>query len=125
MHQLLPERREHLLWPIDEQDRGRLPAILALPFFWKLTAESMKCRHEVELLKEKAGAWFLRITPRSRDGSPSFSRAFLELEQASFLPRRYALISPDGKSSKHFRITRARCNQEAPRELWQLPDDRG
>ena len=125
MHQVLPERREHLVWPIDENDRGRLPAILALPFFWKLTAENMKSRYEVELLKEEAGAWFLRITPRSHDAGQSFSRAFLELEQASFLPRRDVLISPDGKSSKHFRITRARCNQEAPRELWQLPDDQG
>jgi hypothetical protein len=38
---------------------------------------------------------------------------------------RYILVLPDGRSTREYRVTDARCNQPVPDELWRLPDDSG
>jgi RNA polymerase sigma factor (sigma-70 family) len=125
MHQFKPERKLHFVWPIAVEDRGRLPAFLALPFFWNLRAEGLKSRYKVELFKEQAQTWFLRVTPLSQVGRETFSRALIELDRSTYLPRRYLLISPDGKSTKDLLVTEARCNQPVSEEVWRIPDDSG
>ena len=125
MHLFLPERREHFIWPLDAKDRGRLPAFLALPFFWNLSAEGLKSRYDIELFMETPEAWYLRVRPRTRVGRESFSKAFIILDRSTYLPLRYFLTCPDGKSSKDFRITETRCNQPISDEVWRIPDDSG
>ena len=43
----------------------------------------------------------LAITPSSAVDKETFSKAWIELDRSTFLPRRYHLISPDGKSTSH------------------------
>jgi hypothetical protein len=87
-HQIRPEQKTQFVWPIAEKDRNRLPAVLALPFFWHLSAEGLKSRYRIELLKERPEIWLLRIKPLSEVGRQSFSAAYLDLDRSTFLPRR-------------------------------------
>ena len=122
-HQFRPEQKKHFIWPIAQQDRGRLPAVLALPFFWHLSPDGLKSRYQIELLKEQPDTWLLRIKPLSEIGRQSFSTAFLSLDRSTFLPRRYYLISPDGKYTKDFRVTEVQSIDPARADLLANPDD--
>jgi hypothetical protein len=122
-HQFRAERKEHFIWPIAEKDRGRLPADLALPFFWHLSAEGLKSRYRIDLLKEEPETWLFRIKPLSENGRQSFSSAFLYLDRATYLPRRYYLISSDGKSTQDFRVTEVRATEPTPADLLPVLED--
>jgi hypothetical protein len=122
-HQFRPEQKMHVVLPIAEKDRGRLPAVLALPFFWHLSVEGLKTRYRIELLEERPETWVFRIKPLSDIGRQSLSTAFLSLDRSTFLPRQYCLISPDGKSTKSFRVTEVRSPRSAPADLLAIPED--
>jgi hypothetical protein len=122
-HQFRAERKEHIIWPIAEKDRGRLPADLALPFCWHLSAAGLKSRYRIELLKELPETWLFRIKPLSESSRQAFSTAFLYVDRATYLPRRYYLISPDGKSTQDFRVTEVRATQPTPADLLPVLED--
>jgi hypothetical protein len=124
VHVFLPGQKKHIFWPIAAEDRGQIVAALALPFSWHLTAKGLKERYQVELLPDQhPGTWLLRFIPKTKFGRESFSKAYLELDRSTYLPKRYILILPDGGSTKEYRVTDARCNQPIPDEVWRLPDD--
>ncbi len=125
VHNFHPEVKEHLVWPIAPEDRGRIPAVLALPFFWRLNTEWLKERYTVELLpiEQAKKVWVLRFTPLTKTGRESFFKAYVVLEQSTYRTLRYLVISPDGKSTKDYRVTETRCNQPVPEDLWRIPDD--
>jgi hypothetical protein len=110
-HQIRPESKEHVVSPISEQDRNRLPAVLALPFLWNTSVEVLKTRYQVELLKEEAATCSLMITPISKRGPSSFSKAFLQFDHETYLPRRYLVWGHDGKTETDYRVTEVRYNQ--------------
>jgi hypothetical protein len=125
-HQFISKSKTHIVWPIAAEDRGRLPACVALPFCWNLGVEDLKSRFRVELVAdEPTGACLLRFTSLTPIGRESFSKAFVELDRSTYLPRRFVLISPDGKSTKDFRVTEVQCEQSHPEEYWLVPDVRG
>jgi outer membrane lipoprotein-sorting protein len=125
LHQIRAEQKTHIVWPIAVNDRGRLPAALALPFLWHVTAEELTSRYRVEVIKEEAEFWVLRAEPLTEAGKWSMSRAFIQLDRATYLPHRYLVISPDGKSTKDYRVTEARRNQPVPDDVLRIPDDPG
>jgi hypothetical protein len=122
-HQFRAERKEHIIRPIAEKDRGRLPAVIALPFYWHLSAEGLKSRYRIELFKELPETWLFRIKPLSENGQQSFSTAFLYLDRMTYLPRRYYLISPDGKSTQDFSVTEVRATQPTLADLLPVLED--
>jgi hypothetical protein len=126
VHQFFSKTQTHIAWPIAAEDRGRLPALLALPFCWKLNVEGLKSRFRVELVAEQRPATcLLRFTPLTRIGRETLSKAYVELDRSTYLPRRYVLITPDGRSTRDFCMTEAQCDQPHPEEFWRIPDDRG
>jgi hypothetical protein len=60
--------------------------------------------------------------PLRRIGRETFSKAYVELDRATYLPRRYVLVMPDGKSTRDYRVTDGRCDQPVPEEVWRIPD---
>jgi hypothetical protein len=121
MHGLRPESKTHLVWPIAAKDRGRLPAVLALPFHWNLSTEGLKSRYSVELVKEESETWILRITPLTKGGRDDFAMVFIVLDRATYLPRRYIVFGPDRKSSGDYRLTEARYDKAVPDEAFRIP----
>ena len=124
-HQLLPERKEHIVWPIAADRQGRLPAALALPFLWRVSPDALKARYQVALVKEDPESWILSFAPLPKGGSPSFSKALLQLDRTTCLPRRYLLIGPDGRDTKDYRVTEVQSNRPIPEEVLRVPDDEG
>ncbi len=127
MHVDVPERKMDIVWAIDAKDRGRLPAVLALPFFWNLTTEGLKSRYKVELVKEERETWYLRITPLPKAGQDGSSAAYIALDRATYLPRRYVLLEPTFgfvsgvRRVSDYRVTDARCDQAVPDEVFRIP----
>ena len=126
VRQFLSKSKTHIAWPIATEDRGRLPAFLALPFGWKLNVEGLKSRFHVELVADdRPGTCLLRFIPLTPSGRETLSKAYLEVDRATYLPRRYGLISPNGQSTKDYCVTEVRCDRTHPEEFWRIPDDRG
>jgi hypothetical protein len=121
-HQIRLEQKMHFVWPIAQKDQGRLPSVLALPFFWHLSSDALKSRYQIELLKEQPDTWLFRIKPLADMGRQSFSMAYLFLDRSTFLPRRFYLISPNGKTTQDFRVTEVRPNHPAPTDLITIPE---
>jgi hypothetical protein len=123
VHQFIS--KTHITWPIASEDRGRLPAFLALPFCWRLNVEGLKSRFHVELVaEERPATCLLRFTPLTPIGRETLSKAYVELDMATYLPNRYVIVSPNGRSTRDFRVTEAQCDQPHPEEFWPIPDDR-
>jgi hypothetical protein len=126
MHQFVSKSKQHFIWPIAAENRGRLPTALALPFGSRLDADGLKSRFRVELVSdEEPGTCLLRFTPLTPLGRETFSKAYVELDRSTYLPKRYVLISPGGKSWRDIRVTEARCDRPVPEDVWRIPDDRG
>lgn len=118
--------KTHIVWPITAADRGRIPVFVALPFCWKLGVDGLRSRFRVELAAEKPpGICALRFTPQTPLGRQSFSKALVILDLSTYLPARYVMISPDGNSTRDYRVTEIRCDRPVPDELWRIPDDQG
>jgi hypothetical protein len=121
LHEIRRESKKHTVWPISGKDRGRLPAPLVLPFCWNLSTEGLNSRYRVELVKEDAETWLLRVAPRSKTGAQGFTAAFILLDRATYLPRRYHVTSPDGRTTTEYRIKEVRIDQAVPDEVLRLP----
>jgi hypothetical protein len=124
-HQLRFEGKKHFVWPRGESDRGRYPEMLALPFFWNLTADAVGPRYRVGLLKQEDERWILSFTEPSESRRPWFSKAYLALDRKTFLPRRYYLVSPDGHSTREYRVIEARADVAVEESVFQFPEGQG
>jgi hypothetical protein len=110
---------------IAEMDRGRLPAMLAIPFIWNMSAETLQSRYRVKLEAEQPETWLLRLARLSRTGREPFSAACVWLDRTNYLPRRYFIYSPDRQSSKDFRVSEIRCDQAVPDAPVRVPSGDG
>ncbi len=125
LHVFRFESKSRVNLSIQPEGRGRLPAVLALPFLWHLDIPALKAHFEPALAKEDAETYVLSFIPLTETGRESLSKAFLVLDRTSYLPRRYLLISPNGKETKDYRVTEAQHDQLAPEKIMETPDPEG
>jgi outer membrane lipoprotein-sorting protein len=121
LHWIMPEEKLCATVSIAAKDRGRLPAILAIPFLWNMSAETLQSKYRVKLVAEQPETWLLRLTPLSKTGGASFSAASVWLDRTTYLPRRYFVYSPDRTSSQDFRVSEIRCDQAVPDAPVRVP----
>jgi outer membrane lipoprotein-sorting protein len=120
-----PAHKIHYVCPLAEDERGRLPAVIALPFFWNLTASNLRSRYRVKLEKEDDQTLLLRFTPLTDAGRSWCSTAFVWLDRATYLPRRYYVVDADRKSVKDCRVTETHCDQRVADLDLRLPSGPG
>jgi hypothetical protein len=125
IHLVETESKADLVWTIEAKDRGRLPAVLALPFFWNLTAAGLKSRYSVELVTEKSETWDLRITPLPKTGIDHFEAAYIVLDRATYLPRRYAVLDSMRNTATDYRVTEVHSDKAVPDEVFRIPTGDG
>ena len=125
MHYMVPDEKLHVVNPIAAEDRGQLPAVLALPFQWRLTGDRLKEQYRVELVKEEADVWILRFTPLTHAGRTWCLAAFVWLDRRTYLPRRYFVYSSDRKFATDYRVTTVRCDKAEEDELVCAREDDG
>jgi hypothetical protein len=123
LHCLVFESKTHHVTPIAAKDKGRLPAVLAIPFLWGVTPEALTAKYRVALLKEDRETLILSFTPLFDKDSPKAFQAFLLLDRATYLPRRYVAISgaDSSKSKSDYSVTEIRRNQPIADEAMRLP----
>jgi hypothetical protein len=82
LHSLHVETKLHAIWSIEEKERGRLPAIVALPFCWRAKVKDLESRYDIALMDYRADGWLLRFSPRTQDDKRWFSVAYLYLDKS-------------------------------------------
>jgi hypothetical protein len=124
LHSLHVETKLHAIWSIEEKERGRLPAIMALPFCWRAKVKDLESRYDIALMDYRADGWLLRFSPRTQDDKRWFSVAYLYLDKSTYLPRRFFLYTLTPNYTHDFRITDIRQVHIAPDDLLAIPDGR-
>jgi len=124
-HDLQLESKLRTTWTIAEQDDDRLPAMLALPFCWQTSVETLRSRYQIALLTEDPETYSLLLIPISKRGKSEASKIYLQLDRQTSLPRRFFWLSPDDYGVHDFRVTKAQVNEPARPELLEVPQGEG
>lgn len=112
-----------------EEKRRQVPEAAALPFLFGMTAEDLLKRYDVELTRETPETFVVLLRPREQPLAhpllervlllTSFSRAYLVLDRQTYLPRRFCLVSPNGKDTKDYRALEIKVNGAIDPEVFQ------
>ncbi len=74
-----------------------MPSVLALPFLWNVSEETLKSRYRVELHKEEAETWTLVFTPLTEADRSWFTKAYLQLDRTTYPPDAILWSAPTAK----------------------------
>ncbi|WP_435020627.1 LolA family protein [Tundrisphaera sp. TA3] len=124
LHQFRFDTKQRFVYPKAERDRGRLPDLLTLPFAWGWDRDGLTSRYRVELVNELAEVWCLKVTP-PEPAKATFSRAFILLDRATYLPRLYYLFDRDGKSQTQYKVAEIHADRPIPDDLLSVADEPG
>jgi hypothetical protein len=135
--------KEILCFSTADLRRFRLSDLMCIPFLFNRTVAELKEDYDFHLEKENDKSYLIRFSPRSGAGHAPvlvdhpkenffqrmftrmifsqfvFSRAYLELDKKTLLPRRFLLVPPDGKGTQDYKVTNIRCNEPVPEELFR------
>jgi TIGR03009 family protein len=98
------------IFPLEKKDQKRALEEGPLPFLFNMKAAEAEARYEMTLVSEPAGFFVISVVPKLKIDRESFSKAFLKLNAKTYLPDRIFLVSPDGKSTKDFVLSKVRPN---------------
>ncbi len=128
--------KQIFVYPLAKEQRQRALDEGPLPFLFNMKAEQAEARYEMTLLGEKGKYYSILVKPKLKGDKEAFRMAQIVLDKEYLLPVRIALISPDNKSSKDFRVEQSVPNavvdnrwfQGRALEKWKLirnPDAQG
>jgi hypothetical protein len=127
----------------------RLPDLMCIPFLFNRTVAEIKENYDFHLQEENDKSYVIRFSPRYGAGSApvfvehpkgnffqrmftgmifsqfAFSRAYLELDKETLLPRRFLLVAPNRKDTQDYKVTNIRCNEPVPEELFRAVQVKG
>ncbi len=108
--QYKPDTKQVFIFPLDNQSQKRALEEGPLPFLFNMKAAEAEARYEMALANEKQDAYVISVVPRLKMDRDAFSKAFINLPRATLFPDRIFLISPDGKSTKDFKLAEVKQN---------------
>ena len=116
--QYRPEVKQVFVFPLDKQNKQRALEEGPLPFLFNMKAAEAEARYVMALVNETKPSYIISVVPRLKVDAEAFSKAFIQLDRASFLPDRILLISPDGTSTKDFTLVKGKVfpNARIPAE---------
>jgi TIGR03009 family protein len=117
--QYLYEGRQVYIFPLAKGERQRALDEGPLPFLFNMRAQEAEKRYEMSLQGENAQYYLVKVLPKLQEDKESFKMALLYLERKYLLPARIALVSPDGKSSRDFRLYDIQSNQPVKDEIFR------
>lgn len=132
--QYKPETKQIFIFPLDRQNQQRALEEGPLPFLFNMKAAEAVARYEMALANEVKNSWVISVVPRLKMDQEAFSKAFINLRKSDHMPDRIFLISPDGKSTKDFKLSEVKTNQPVapanfkgvnPGKPWQVVRDPG
>jgi TIGR03009 family protein len=96
--------KQVFVYPLAKEQRQRALDEGPLPFLFNMKAEEAKQRYKMTLLGQNEQYYSILVEPRLKQDIEAFRKAQIFLDTKYLLPMRIALISPDNKSSKDFRV---------------------
>jgi TIGR03009 family protein len=117
--QYLYDVHQIFIYPLDKNQRKRALDEGPLPFLFNMRAEDAKQRYAMTLQGENKEFYWVVIQPRLQEDRESFKVAWVVLDRKFLLPVQIKLFSPDGKSTKDFRLSDIRPNSEVPDRIFQ------
>ncbi|WP_337177586.1 outer membrane lipoprotein-sorting protein [Paludisphaera sp.] len=105
------DTRQIFIFPLEKDQAEKAIEEGPLPFLFNMKAEEAKDRYEMKMLAPPdASSYAVAITPKLDVDRESFSRASVQLDRSFMLPVRILLVSPDGKSTKDFKMESVKPN---------------
>ncbi len=105
------ETKQIFIFPLEKDQADKAIEEGPLPFLFNMKADEAKARYDMEMLPPpSATSYMVAITPKLDIDRESFSRASVQLDRSFMLPVRILLVSPDGKSSKDFKMESVKPN---------------
>ncbi len=102
--QYTADTQQIFIFPLGQDEQKKAIEEGPLPFLFNMRAEDARKRYQMTLITKDDKSYGVKIKPRLKEDKESFSVAFVSLRAADLLPQRILMISPDGKSSKDFRM---------------------
>src|SRR5262249_48716182 len=99
------DTKQIFIFPLDKQDQKRALEEGPLPFLFNMRAQEAEARYQMDLMNETKDFYVIGVIPKLKIDQEAFSKAFLGLNKTTYFPERINLVSPDGTSSKDFKIT--------------------
>lgn len=105
------DTKQIFVFPLDKDQADKAIEEGPLPFLFNMKAEEAKARYDIKMLPApNATSYAVAITPKLDVDRESFSRASVQLDRSFMLPIRILLVSPDGKSTKDFKMESVKPN---------------
>ena len=76
-----------------------------------MNAKEAEQRYEMLFMGEDQKNYAVKVYPRLQEDKESFKAAFLYLDKEYLLPKRIALITPDGRSIRDFSLHDIKANK--------------
>lgn len=99
------DTKQIFIFPLDKQDQKRALEEGPLPFLFNMRAQAAEARYQMDLMNETKDFYVISVIPKLKIDQEAFSKAFLGLNKTTYFPERINLVSPDGTSTKDFKIT--------------------
>jgi TIGR03009 family protein len=120
--------KQIFVYPLAKEQRQRALDEGPLPFLFNMKAQEAKARYNMKLIGQNEKYYSILVEPRLKEDMEAFKKAQVVLDTEYLLPVRIALISPDNKSSKDFRVEHINPNapvqdawfQGRPLKEWKL-----
>jgi TIGR03009 family protein len=102
--QYTADTQQIFVFPLGQDEQKKAIEEGPLPFLFNMRADDARRRYQMTLITKDEKSYGVKIKPKLKEDKESFSIAFVSLRAADLLPQRILMISPDGKSSKDFRM---------------------
>ncbi len=116
VHVFDEESARHVVSPVAEGDRGKLPAEVRLAFLWGMDPAKVRERYSVKVVGEQGGQVCLEFSPGEK-AERGFDTLFVILDRASYLPRRMVVVGVEG-DTESYKIVSARTGGTPPASLF-------
>jgi len=121
--------RQIFIFPLSAEERSRALEEGPLPFLFNMKADRAKQRYKMQLLSENAeGAW-IDIRPLEKIDQESFSKVYVLLNKAKFLPDQLVIFAPNGTDTQLYKFSSIKVNSGVadanfqgviPKEGWDV-----
>ena len=105
------DTKQVFIFPLEKQAQKRALEEGPLPFLFNMRAAEAEARYKMDLTVEAKEYYVISVVPKEKIDQESFSKAFLKLNKATYLPDQIFLLSPDGRSTKQFYLSNVARNK--------------
>jgi TIGR03009 family protein len=105
------DKTQIFIYPLDQDAQRRALDEGPLPFLFNMKAQNAQERYLMSLQGENPDVYFVVIKPRLKEDKENFSTAWVYLDRKFLLPVRIFLFTPDGQSTRDFRLSHIEANQ--------------